>query len=383
VAQPSIRVEVDDDVPADALPDHLQACAEKLAAYHASLGEQRPPPAVAGTRSSKKDELPYEIDGVVFKVDSCKADAQAGFTARAPRARVALKFDRDAIVVTTTLLDVEIGVGRLGALTPVAKLEPVNCGGVTVSSATLHNFDVLRASLGGARIGDTVLVKRAGDVIPQIAPAIEGTGDAWPPPSKCPRCGAPTRVTGDGQVACTAGLQCDAQAAGRLQHALGRGALDLGSGSLGAKKVEQLVEEGVLRSAADLLDFVDEREASLSKLSALDGWGATSSEKVLDALETRTATPIPLAAFVFALGAPRIGKATAKKVAGICGSWTALRRSLSPTTAADDALRTALAEARGVGPAAVEGLLEFFAGVEDAAVADRLAARLDVVDDDT
>ena len=131
------------------------------------------------------------------------------------------------------------------------------------------------------------------------------------------------------------------------------------------------------------LDFVDEREASLSKLSALDGWGATSSEKVLDALETRAATPIPLAAFVFALGAPRIGKATAKKVAGICGSWAALRRCFDPTTAADDALRTALVEARGVGPAAVEGLLEFFAGVEDAAVADRLAARLDVVDDDT
>ena len=116
---------------------------------------------------------------------------------------------------------------------------------------------------------------------------------------------------------------------------------------------------------------------------ALDGWGATSSEKVLDALETRAATPIPLAAFVFALGAPRIGKATAKRVAGICGSWAALRRCLAPTTAADDALRTALAEARGVGPAAVEGLLEFFSGEADAAVADRLAARLDVVDDDT
>ena len=383
VAAPSIRVDVDDDVPTDALPDHLQACAEKLAAYHASLGEQRPPPAVAGTASNNTDELPYEIDGVVFKVDAVKADAQAGFTARAPRARVALKFDRDAIVVTTTLLDVEIGVGRLGALTPVAKLEPVNCGGVTVSSATLHNFDVLRASLGGARIGDSVLVKRAGDVIPQIAPAIEGTGDAWPPPKKCPRCGAPTRATGDGQVACTAGLQCDAQAAGRLQHALSRGALDLGSGSLGAKKVEQLVEEGVLRSAADLLDFVDARDQSLSKLSALDGWGATSSEKVLDALETRAATPIPLAAFVFALGAPRIGKATAKRVANISGSWAALRRCLAPTTAADDALRTALAEARGVGPAAVEGLLEFFCSEADAAVADRLAARLDVVDDDT
>ena len=102
VAAPSIRVDVDDDVPTDALPDHLQACAEKLAAYHASLGEQRPPPAVAGTASNKTDELPYEIDGVVFKVDAAKADAQAGFTARAPSARVALKFDRDAIVVTTT-----------------------------------------------------------------------------------------------------------------------------------------------------------------------------------------------------------------------------------------------------------------------------------------
>ena len=141
--------------------------------------------------------------------------------------------------------------------------------------------------------------------------------------------GAPTRVTGDGQVACTAGLQCDAQAAGRLQHALGRGALDLGSGSLGAKKVEQLVGEGVLRSAADLLDFVDARDQSLATLSALDGWGATSSEKVLDALETRAATPIPLAAFVFALGAPRIGKATAKRVANISGSWAALRRRSS------------------------------------------------------
>ena len=148
---------MDDDVPSDALPDHLQACAEKLAAYHASLGEQRPPPAVAGTASNNTDELPYEIDGVVFKVDAAKADAQAGFTARAPRARVALKFDRDAIVVTTTLLDVEIGVGRLGALTPVAKLEPVNCGGVT-SLPRRSTILMYKGLAGGARIGDRVLV---------------------------------------------------------------------------------------------------------------------------------------------------------------------------------------------------------------------------------
>ena len=172
VAAPSIRVEVDDDVPTDALPDHLQACAEKLAAYHASLGEQRPPPAVAGTQSSKQDELPYEIDGVVFKVDAFAASAAAGHTARAPRSRVALKFDHGAneVVAATTLVAVDVGVGKRGALTPVAKVAPVSLGGVVVRSATLHNFAMLRESLGSKRIGDVVRVKRAGDVIPQIVP---------------------------------------------------------------------------------------------------------------------------------------------------------------------------------------------------------------------
>ena len=380
LAAPSVTVAVDYDVPEDALADHLEACAEQLSAYHEMLGEQRPF-AVAGTPSNKTNELPYEIDGVVFKVDASKADARAGTTARAPRARVALKFDKDAIIVATTLLDVDIQIGRLGALTPVAKLEPVNCGGVTVSSATLHNFDVLRASLGGARIGDQVLVKRAGDVIPQIAPAVEGQGDAWPLPATCPCCGGPTTHTGDGQVKCTGGLRCGAQAVGRLQHALARGALDLGSGALGKKKMEQLVQEDVLRSAADLLDFVDDRATSLETLAALDGWAATSAAKVLDALEARVATPIPLAGFIYALGAPRIGKTTAKRVAGAAGSWSALRRCLDPATVADDALRVALVEARGVGPAAVAGFLEFFGDAADAAVADRLAARLDVLDD--
>ncbi|KAH8060327.1 DNA ligase [Aureococcus anophagefferens] len=193
---------------------HDAACAPALAAYHAELARR---PAVD---SPAADELRYEIDGAVFKVDG-RGGAAAGSTARAPRSRVAL-----------------------------------NC-------------------LGGADVGDAVLVKRAGDVIPQIRPA-GGGSRVWAPPAACPCCGARTVVDEDaGRATCPNGVRCDDQAAGRLAHFVGRGAIDLASGALGKKKLRQLVREGFARSPADLFDLLDDRDAAARRLEALDGWAST------------------------------------------------------------------------------------------------------------
>ena len=358
--------------------DDVEACAPALAAYHAELGARRP-----AVESPAADELRYEIDGVVFKVDAAAAARAAGSTARAPRSRVALKFEAE-VLAATTLEGVEIGVGKRGVLTPVAKVAPVAVGGVVVRSATLHNFAMLRSCLGGADVGDAVLVKRAGDVIPQIRPA-GGGSRVWAPPATCPCCGAKTVVDEDaGRATCPNGVRCDDQAAGRLAHFVGRGAIDLASGALGKKKLRQLVREGVARSPADLFDLLDDRDAAARQLEALDGWASTSAAKLLDALEARAARPLPLADFVYALGANRVGKATATRVAALAGTWGALWAALD----ADDAtpagadLRAALADARGVGDAALAGLRELAADADDRDVAARAAARLAIAPDD-
>ncbi|KAH8073753.1 DNA ligase [Aureococcus anophagefferens] len=259
--------------------DDVEACAPALAAYHAELGARRP-----AVDSPAADELRYEIDGAVFKVDARGAARVHG---RAPRSRVALKFEAE-VLAATTLEGVEIGVGKRGVLTPVAKVAPVAVGGVVVRSATLHNFAMLRNPARGRRV--------------------QGLGAA----GDLPVLRARTVVDEDaGRATCPNGVGCDDQAAGRLAHFVGRGAIDLASGALGKKKLRQLVREGVARSPADLFDLLDDRDAAARRLEALDGWASTSAAKLLDALEARAARPLPLADFVYALGANRVGKAAA------------------------------------------------------------------------
>ena len=301
-----------------------------------------------------REDRDLEIDGVVYKLDAMEARKCAGTTAKAPRWAVAHKFEA-AVVAATTLKEISVSVGKRGGLTPVAKLEPVSVGDVTVSSATLHNAAQVRATLKGVRLGDSVLVKRAGDVIPQIVPretSQVGDFDDWRLPETCPSCGTPTVFLEDDEDSryCPAAYDCPAQARERLAHFFSRSALDLGAG-VGKKKLEQLVDHRIVRTPADLLALDD-----VDVLAKLDGWGAKSAQKLLDAIERRKSTPVPYAKFLVALGAPRIGQTVAAKLAKdsliFPDLWDGLRQD-------DPAVRTALAQLPGVGTAAIDAFAKF------------------------
>lgn len=311
VATPSTEV-----VLSDSDNDALESAASKLAAFHEEL-------------ASAREKLDYEVDGVVYKVDSAAARFATGATNKAPRWAIAHKFDDDSAVAATKLLGVRVTVGKRGALTPVASLEPVRLGDVDVKSASLHNAATLRSVLSGLRIGETVYLRRAGDVIPQVVAATsrsEGPGDFddWQPPTHCPSCGKLTEPTASGDRHCPHAFECDAQAIERLAHFVSRPALDLGAG-LGKKKIAQLVEERIVRSGADLLDLESHH---VPRLVELNGWGRKSANTLVDAVARRRITPVPLADFAYAIGVPRLGKASAKLLAGSVPNWPTLWTAL-------------------------------------------------------
>src|SRR5690606_15549013 len=213
---------------------------------------------------ARRVQLPYDIDGVVYKVDSLVAQRQLGFVSRAPRFAVAHKFPAEE--ATTELLDIEVQVGRTGAITPVARLRPVFVGGVTVTNATLHNGDEIRRK--DVRVGDTVVVRRAGDVIPEVVAPVP---DKRPPgatsfvlPSECPVCGsAIERLEGETIARCTGGLVCAAQRKQALAHAVSRRALDIEG--LGEKLVNQLIDRGRVHSLADIFTLTAEELAAFER----------------------------------------------------------------------------------------------------------------------
>lgn len=253
-----------------------------------------------------RDALPYDIDGVVFKVNAIELQNALGFVARAPRWAIAQKFPAQEEV--TTLIDVEFQVGRTGAITPVARLEPVFVGGVTVSNATLHNQDEI--SRLGVKIGDTVVIRRAGDVIPQVVSVVEAnrTGDerdiAFP--SQCPVCDSHVEKLEDEAVArCTGGLICAAQRKQALKHFASRKAFDIDG--LGDKLVDQLVDADLVHSPADFFTL------SLGSLIGLERMAEKSASKLLDSLEASKTTT--LAKFLYALGIREVGEATAANLA--------------------------------------------------------------------
>ncbi|TFH88426.1 NAD-dependent DNA ligase LigA [Billgrantia azerbaijanica] len=262
-----------------------------------------------------RDALGYDIDGVVIKVDDLRLQRELGFVARAPRWAIAYKFP--AQEETTRLNDVEFQVGRTGAITPVARLEPVTVAGVTVSNATLHNADEI-ARLG-VMIGDTVIVRRAGDVIPQVVRVIEEArpADARPIvfPERCPVCDAQIeRLEGEVVARCSGGLYCPAQRKEALKHFASRRALDIDG--LGEKLIEALVERDWVRTPADLFRLEAERLATLPRM------GAKSSENLVAALEKAKDTT--LARFIYALGIREVGEATAANLARHFGTLEAL-----------------------------------------------------------
>ncbi|WP_305374002.1 NAD-dependent DNA ligase LigA [Photobacterium leiognathi] len=266
---------------------------EEVIAYHQSIGE-------------KRQSLGYEIDGVVIKVDDIDTQQQLGFVARAPRWAIAYKFPAQEEM--TVLNNVEFQVGRTGAITPVAKLEPVFVGGVTVSNATLHNADEVERL--GVMIGDTVIIRRAGDVIPQIASVVESrrpeSAQAIVFPSECPVCQSKIeRIEGEAVARCTGGLFCQAQRKEALKHFVSRKALDVDG--CGEKVIEQLVDREMVATSADLFKF------SAGEVTVLERMGPKSAQKLVDALKASKLTTLPR--FIYSLGIREVGEATAANLA--------------------------------------------------------------------
>jgi len=291
---------------------------------------------------AKRAQLPYDIDGVVYKVNRFDEQERLGYVSRAPRWALAHKFPAEE--QTTELLDIDVQVGRTGALTPVARLKPVFVGGTTVENATLHNEDEIRRKDVWRR--DTVIVRRAGDVIPEVA-GVAKKGprekrDWFEMPRKCPECGsAVVRLEGEAVARCTGGLICPAQRKQALLHFAQRRAMDIEG--LGDKLVDQLVDAGIVRTPADLYRL------GLEKLAGLERMADKSAANVLEAIEKSKATT--LARFVYALGIRNVGEVTARDLAAHFGTLDALM----------DASVEELQQAPDVGPVVAEAIASFMA----------------------
>ncbi|WP_276273205.1 NAD-dependent DNA ligase LigA [Haloarcula litorea] len=304
-----------------------------------------------------RDDLDYEIDGVVLKVDDTDACDLLGSTSRAPRWAFAYKFP--ARKEETTVRDIVVQVGRTGRLTPVALLDPVEVGGVTVSRASLHNPSLIEEL--NVDVGDRVRVKRAGDVIPDVAEVVEkGSDGHFRFPETCPVCDSP--VERDGPMAfCTGELSCPAQRERSIQHYASRDALDIEG--LGEKNVEQLLAAGLVEDAADLY------ELTVDDLTDLEGWGETSAENLVAELDD--AREPPLADFLVALGIPEVGTVTARNLAEEFGTFDAIRE------AGERGDTDAFESVPDVGPKVAETVVDFFGGEGNRAVLDRLLDHVD------
>jgi DNA ligase (NAD+) len=315
---------------------------------------------------ARRASLDYEIDGVVFKLDRFDWQQRLGVVGRAPRWAVAWKFPAEQ--VTTRLLDIEIQVGRTGALTPRAVMEPVVVGGVTVRHATLHNEEEIARK--DIRIGDTVVLQRAGDVIPQIIGVVP---EKRPPgaqpfafPTTCPACGShAVREKDDVVRRCTGGLTCPAQRVERLKHFVSRRAMDIEG--LGEETIELLHAQGLLASPADIFRLPARRAALL----ALEGWGEKKVQNLVAAIESRRR--MPLERWIFALGIRRIGEQTAKLLARHYGSLDHWRERMVAARVTGSDAREELGAIQGIGPAIAEELIEFFAEERNLAALDDLA----------
>ena len=291
-------------------------------------------------------DLPFDIDGVVYKVDRLDLQERLGFVARAPRWALAHKFPAEK--AQTTLEAIDIQVGRTGKLTPVGRLTPVGVGGVIVANVTLHNRDEI-ARLG-LRLGDRVLIQRAGDVIPQVVENLtrDEPRDAYSFPDHCPECGSEAVAEeGEVDVRCTGGLICPAQRFERLRHFVSRGALDIEG--LGEKSIAEFLELGWLNSPADIFRLHRFREELIDR----EGWKEKSVDNLLAAIEAKR-EPDP-ARLLFGLGIRHVGIVTAKDLLRAFGTIEALRSAATSPDAAEE-----LSSIEGVGPVVAEALVDFF-----------------------
>ena len=325
----------------------VSAETERVAGIDECIGFYR---KIAETRA----RLPYEIDGVVFKVDDLAQQAELGFVSRAPRWAVACKFPPEEAV--TEVLDIEVQVGRTGALTPVARLEPVRVGGVTVTNATLHNVDEVERK--DVRVGDTVVVRRAGDVIPEVARVLPERrpqeAQKFRMPGNCPVCGSPAeRIEGEAAVRCTGGLHCRAQSIQSIIHFASRRAMDIEG--LGDKLVEQLFDKGLLRNIADLYQLEHESVAALERM------GEKSAENLLRAIETSKNTRLDR--FLYALGIREVGETTARNLA------SHFQLDELKTVTPED-----LCQVRDIGPVVAENIVRFFRDEQNISIIDKALA---------
>jgi DNA ligase (NAD+) len=303
-----------------------------------------------------RPDLPYDIDGVVYKIDRHDFQTRLGQVVRAPRWALAHKFPAEQAETTISAIDIQ--VGRTGALTPVARLHPISVGGVIVSNATLHNEDEIERK--DIRIGDRVVIQRAGDVIPQIVRVIPetrtGTESKFLFPDRCPICGADaTRIEGEAVRRCRGGLKCAAQLFEGLKHFVSRDAFDIEG--LGARQIEQFIDLGWITSPADIFALASHKEA----IAELDGYGAVSIAKLLAAIDSRR--QIGMARFIYSLGIRQVGQATARLLALHYGQMDQMMTALNPQ--ADlSAAHAALVEIDQIGTAMADDIISFFGNAD-------------------
>jgi DNA ligase (NAD+) len=323
--------------------------ADELLAHYHSIEERRA-------------DLGYDIDGVVYKVNRLEWQERLGFISRSPRWALAHKFAAEK--ATTVLEGIDIQVGRTGALTPVARLKPVTVGGVVVSNATLHNEDeIVRKDL---RIGDTVTVQRAGDVIPQIVAVIVEKrprgAKAYEFPKVCPACGSHAereeRETGKTDVVrrCTGGLICPAQRVERLKHFASRNAFDIEG--LGDKIIEEFYHDGLIQSPSDIFTLAARDKRSVKKLHEREGWGETSVQNLFEAIAQRRR--IALDRFIYALGIRHVGETTARVLARAYGSAEHFRDQMNAASHRDEEAWNELNALDGIGAVVAEAITQFF-----------------------
>jgi DNA ligase (NAD+) len=329
---------------------------DALLAFHRDIGE-------------KRASLPYDIDGVVYKVNDLDLEERLGFVSRAPRWAIAHKFP--AQQAQTVLKRIGIQVGRRGTLTPVAELEPITVGGVVVSRATLHNEDEIKRK--DIREGDTVIIQRAGDVIPQVVGVVETRRPKDSKPYKfphtCPECGSKAvREEGEAAWRCSGGLICPAQAVERLKHFVSRNTFDIEG--LGEKHIVDFWNDGLIKEPADIFRL-DE-----AKIAAREGWGETSAKKLIAAIDARR--DIPLDRFVNALGIPQVGEATAKLLARHYRSLARWRKAMEEAADPESDAWRELNDIHGIGEDMAADIVGFFAERHNRAILDAIAKEVRV-----
>jgi DNA ligase (NAD+) len=322
---------------------------------------------IAETRA----ELPYDIDGVVYKVNRLDWQSRLGMVSRAPRWAVAHKFPAEQ--AQTVLERITVQVGRTGALTPVANLKPITVGGVVVSRATLHNEDEIARK--DIREGDTVIIQRAGDVIPQVVSVVldkrpKGS-KPYAFPDHCPVCGSlAKREAGEAVRRCTGGLICAAQAVERLRHFVSRDAFDIEG--LGHKTIEAFWQDGLIRGPADIFHLADRRDEVLGR----EGWGEQSVHNLIAAIDQRRR--ISLDRFIYALGIRQVGQQTARLLARQYGTLAAWRRAMAAATDPESDAYRELVGIDGIGPSVAADVAAFFAEPHNREVLDALDAEVAV-----